>query len=667
MVAKVRSYSRRGTYDHLTLAFRSAIVLGMSRNAYPVDSRTTSRSLGFFCIVVLALSVPLPAFAKDKPLAQRGPAIHLTRDGERWAERTLRKLTLEEKIGQVFMIWCRASFLNVESPEYLQWRDAMQKYHIGSFAMTVHVDGPFLLRSEPYEAAEMLNRLQRESKLPLLFAADFERGVSMRLMGTTVFPHAMAFGGDGKLDDAEKFGRITGEESRAIGIHWNFFPDADVNSNPANPIINTRSFGEDPQQVGDLVTAYIKGAHEAGMLTTVKHFPGHGDTATDSHLGVASVNVDRAHLDSIELPPFRQAIAAGVDSVMVAHVTVPALDPDPNHVATISTSVVTDLLEKQMGFKGLIVTDALDMAGLTHLFANNIGRAAVEAFKAGNDLLLIPADLGASYEAMVKAARSGEISRERLDHSVLKILKIKASLGLQVSRTVDLSALATAVGKPDNIAFGQQVAESAVTLVRDNGKVLPLKSKGTIKAGLPYTTVEETHNQVVAVIFSDDVRTESGRVFGREFRARVPDARVIYVDPRIAAGESDDVLKAVDEAQTVVTAVYVIPSAGKMGNSMAMADATGALLQQVLDRAAAKTVVVAMGNPYLASDFPKIENYVCTFSNATVSELGAIKALFGEIAIRGHLPVTIPNVAQRGAGIERPAQVASGGTPNAKQ
>jgi len=565
------------------------------------------------------------------------------------------------------MIWCRASFLNVESPEYLQWRDAMQKYHIGSFAMTVHVDGPFLLRSEPYEAAELLNRLQRESSLPLLFAADFERGVSMRLLGTTVFPHAMAFGGDGKVEDAEKFGRITGEESRAIGIHWNFFPDADVNSNPANPIINTRSFGEDPQQVGDLITAYIKGAHEAGMLTTVKHFPGHGDTATDSHLGVASVNGDRAHLDSIELPPFRQAIAAGVDSVMVAHVTVPALDPDPNHVATISSSVVTDLLEKQMGFKGLIVTDALDMAGLTHLFANNIGRAAVEAFKAGNDLLLIPADLGASYEAMVKAVRSGEISRERLDHSVLKILKIKASLGLQVSRTVDLGALATAVGKPENIAFGQQVAESAVTLVRDNGKVLPLKTKGTIKAGLPYTTVDETHNQVVGVIFSDDVRTESGRVFGREFRARIPDARVIYVDPRIAAGESDDVLKAVEEAQTVVTAVYVIPSAGKIGNSMAMADATGTLLQQVLDRAAAKTVVVAMGNPYLASDFPKIENYVCTFSNATVSELGAIKALFGEIAIRGHLPVTIPNVAQRGAGIERPAQVAGGGAPNAQQ
>ncbi len=610
-------------------------------------------------LILLALVLTTAASAKDK--YQRPGPIRLTPAGEKWAEKTLRKLTLEEKVGQVFMIWCRASFLNVDNPEYLQWREDMQKYHVGSFAMTVHVDGPYLLRSEPYEAAELLNRLQSESKLPLLFAADFERGVSMRLMGSTVFPHAMAFGGDGKVEDAETFGSITALESRAIGIHWNFFPDADVNSNPANPIINTRSFGEDPKQVGDLVFAYIKGAHEGGMLTTVKHFPGHGDTATDSHLGVASVNVDRAHLDSIELPPFRQAIAAGVDSVMVAHVTVPALDSDPNHVATISPAIVSDLLEKQLGFKGIIVTDALDMAGLTHLFANNVGRAAVEAFKAGNDLLLIPADFPASYNAMLQAVQSGEISRERLDHSVLKILKTKASLGLQDARTVDMKALANVVGKPENLAFGQQVADAAITLVRDNGKVLPLKSslksQGTAKAALPYTTKEETHNQVVAVLFSDDVRTETGRVFGREFRARIPDARVLYVDPRIADGMTDEVLKAVGEAKTVVAAVYVVPMAGKVGNSVAMADATGALLQRVLDRAAGKTVVVAMGNPYLAADFPKTENYMCTFSNASVSELSAVKALFGEIAIRGHLPVSIPSVAERGAGLQRPVQV----------
>jgi len=622
-------------------------------------------------LALLAFAVAIFPVASAKDKYQRPGPIHLTHAGEKWAEKTLHKLTLEEKIGQVFMIWCRASFLNVNSPEYLQLRENMDKYHVGSFAMTVHVDGPYILRSEPYEAAELLNRLQRDSKLPLLFAADFERGVSMRLMGTTVFPHAMAFGGDGNLQDAEAFGRITGEEARAIGIQWNFFPDADVNSNPANPIINTRSFGEDPKQVGDLVAAYIKGAHEAGMMTTVKHFPGHGDTATDSHLGVARVAVDRAHLDSVELPPFREAIAAGVDSVMVAHVTVPALDSDPDHVATISPVIVSDLLQKQLGFNGIIVTDALDMAGLTHLFANDIGRAAVEAFKAGNDLLLIPADFPASYNAMFQAVQSGEISRERLDRSVLKILKAKAALDLQKARLVDVNALASVVGKPENIAFGQDVADSAITLVRDNGQILPLKASakfaGTGRTALPYTTQEVTHNQVVAIVFSDDVRTESGRAFTREFLSRIPDAHVMYVDPRIAGAMSNDVLKAVDQANVAIAAVYVVPTAGKIGNTVTMSDATGMLLQQMLDRAANKTVVIAMGNPYLAESFPKVENYMCTFSNASVSEIGAVKALFGEIAVRGRLPVSIPSIAQRGAGLNRPAQLAYGGLKHDKK
>jgi beta-N-acetylhexosaminidase len=566
------------------------------------------------------------------------------------------------------MIWVRAEFLNVNSPEYLDLRDNMRKYHIGSFAMTVRWDPPFLYRNQPYEAAELLNRLQQDSKLPLLIAADFERGVTMRLHGATGFPHAMAFGATGKLDYAEAFGRITAQEARAIGVHWNFFPDADVNSNPANPIINTRSFGEDPQQVGDLVVAYIRGARANGMLTTVKHFPGHGDTATDSHLSVAQVTGDRARLNRVELPPFRQAIEAGVDSVMVAHVTIPALEPDPNRVATTSPAIVTDLLKKQLGFKGIVVTDALDMAGLTRLYAANIGRAAVDAFKAGNDLLLIPADLDASYKAVLEAARSGEIPRAQLDTSVLKLLKAKASLGLEKARLVNLEALSNLVGKPENLALGQQISDDSVTLVRDNGKLLPLKHSGTVKGGLPYQRVEEIHNGTVVIVLSDDVRTEAGRALERQVKVRVSDANVIYVDPRIAAAMSEEVLQAVDQAQAVIAAVYVVPTAGKamqgangLTNSVALNDASGTLLQKILEHAAEKTAVLAMGNPYLAQDFPGAQNYICTFSNATVSEISAAKVLFGEIAIRGHLPVSIPNVAQRGAGIERQPQVLQGG------
>ncbi len=621
-----------------------------------------------FASLLLLTVIGSAAFAKEK-FQHPGP-IHLDHGGEKWAEKTLRKLSLEEKIGQLFMIWVRAEFLNMNSPEYLQLRDQMQKYHVGSFAMTVRFEPPFLYRNQPYEAAELLNRLQRDSKLPLLVAADFERGVTMRLQGATTFPHAMAFGATGKLDYAEAFGRITAQEARAIGVHWNFFPDADVNSNPANPIINTRSFGEDPQQVGDLVAAYIRGARANGMMVTIKHFPGHGDTATDSHLSVAQVTGDKNRLQSVELPPFRKGIEAGVDAVMVAHVTVPALEPDPNRVATTSPAIVTGLLKNQLGFKGIVVTDALDMAGLTRLYAANIGRAAVDAFKAGNDLLIIPADLDASYKAMLDAARSGEIPQAQIDGAVLKLLKTKAALGLHKARSVDVEKLAAEVGKPENVTLGQQMSDYAVTVVRDNGRLLPLKQTGTVAGGLPYQRAEEVRNNLVVIVLSEDVRTEAGRVLEHQVKARVPNANVIYVDPRIAGAMSDEVLKAVDQAGAVVAAVYVVPTAGRIAkadagglkNSVGLADASGALLQNILDHAGRKTAVLAMGNPYLAQDFPTVENYICTFSNATVSEISAAKALFGEIPIRGHLPVSIPNIAQRGAGIERSSQVAREGS-----
>jgi beta-N-acetylhexosaminidase len=615
------------------------------------------------------MAVSLPSRASSKSAAPKPQAIHLDREGEKWADKTLHKMTTEEKVGQLFMVWVRAQFLNDENPDYLQLRDEIRKYHIGGFAMTVPVESGFLIKSEPSEAAMLLNRLQGDSPLPLLIAADFERGLTMRLHGPTPFPHAMAFGAAGKLADAEAFGRITAEEARAIGVHWNFFPDADVNSNPANPIINTRSFGEDPQRVGDLVAAYIRGAHQGGMLVTAKHFPGHGDTDTDSHLGVARVNSNLDHLKTVELPPFQKAIDAGVDAIMVAHVSVPALEPDPDRVATISPGVVTDLLKKQMKFQGLVVSDALDMAGLTRLYEHNIGRAAVEAFKAGNDVLLIPADLEASYRAMVDAVKSGEIPRSRLDDSVSKILRTKASLGLARSRKADVSAIVDRVGKPQNVTFGQQVADDAVTLVKDNNNALPLKPVGTRKEGLPYLSMEETHNHFVVVVFSEDVRNDSGRALARQVRARVPDANVLYVDTRVAAGMNEEILKAVSEAETVVAPVYLIPNPGVVNkskgaakNAVSMGDATAALLNQILERAP-KTIVIAMGNPYVATSFPQIQTYLCTFSNVAVSEVSAVKALFGEIPVRGHLPVSIPDVAQRGAGLERPVKQAnSGGT-----
>ena len=620
------------------------------------------KKLALFAVLV-AFLVPF-AMAKEKEKFQVPGPVHLDRDGDKWARNTLKKMSLEQKIGQLIMIWCRAEFLNVNDPVYANLRDTMRKYHIGGFGMTVRVDGPFLLRNQPYEAAMLINQLQRDSEFPLMFAADFERGLSMRLHGVTVFPHAMAFGADGSVADAEAFGRIVAREARAIGVQWNWFPDADVNSNPANPIINTRSFGEDPKKVGDLIAAYIKGAHEGGMLTTAKHYPGHGDTATDSHLGLSAVTGDIQRLDTIELPPFQDAINAGVDAIMVAHLTVKALEPDPNRVATTSPAVVTDLLKKKMGFQGLVVTDALDMNGLMRIYAgtgNPSGAAAVAALKAGNDMILIPGDIDGTYNGMLNAVKSGEIPLSQIDASVLKVLRAKASVGLNKAKLVDVDRMNDVIATPEDVATGQRIADSAVTLVRDNGQVLPLKNqpRGTPEPANPYLRVEQTRNRIVAVVFTDDVRTENGRVFEVELRRRVPDARIFFVDPRIAGGMTEPILQAIGEAQTVIVPVYAIPSAGK--GTAGLQDATSGLMQRIVQMAGPRAVVIAMGNPYIIQGFPQVQNYICTFSSETVSERAAVKAVFGEIAIRGKLPVTIPEVAERGSGIERGAQVAQQG------
>jgi len=309
------------------------------------------------------------------------------------------------------------------------------------------------------------------------------------------------------------------------------------------------------------------------------------------------------------------------------------------------------------------------MAGLTHIYAKDIGRAAVESFKAGNDMLIIPANLDASYRSMLQAVRNGEISRQRLDYSVRKILQLKASVGLNKARLVDLSELATEVAKPENLATGQRIADEAITLVRDSGKVIPLQtavtSPGTAEAALPYQSLTEVSNRLVVVIFSDDLRTESGRMLERQILDRVPDAHIIYVDARSAAGMKATVDEALEGAEQVIAAVYVVPVAGKalrgtgggLTNTVAMDAATGHLLNEILERAADRTVVLSMGNPYMVQDFPAIQNYVCAFSNATVSETAVVKAIFGEIPIGGHLPVAIPGVASRGDGLERPARL----------
>lgn len=611
---------------------------------------------------------------------QRPGRVKLDRDGERWAQKTLKKLSLEEKIGQLFMVRVQAQFFDLRNPDYVRLQEQIAKYHLGSVLLTVPAEGPFLYKTEPYEAAMLVNQLQKESKLPLIVGADFERGLSMRLNGATIFPHAMAFGAAGKPELAEQFGKIVAREARAVGVEWNFFPVADVNSNPDNPIINTRAFGEDPAQVAALEAAYIHGAQQEGMLTTAKHFPGHGDTSTDSHLGLAAVNRARDQMEQIDLLPFRSAISAGVDSIMVAHVTAPALEPDATKVATTSEAIIGGLLKQEMGFKGLIVTDALEMGALTRLYpqggAAASGRAAVDAFKAGNDMLLLPSDLKGAYQGLLDAVRSGEITEARINESALKILRAKASVGLNKARLVDVNAVASNVAQPESLAFAQQVAAASLTLVRENGRFLPLQTavsrannhrdtpltkNGTSAAPAAYEKLRAQESPLLCVILVDDVRTENGHQLERELRRREPGVRVIYLDPRFAGVMADQVRNEARSSGRILVAVYMVPTAGKAvakegsgpANSVSLAQTPATVIQSILDIANDRTMVVAFGSPYVGSDFPGVENYLCAYSNAPTTESAVVQALYGQAAIQGHLPVTIPGIAERGTGIER--------------
>lgn len=602
-----------------------------------------------------AVAATLAAAACSGVAAWAAPPIHLSRKGERWAEKTLHKMSIEEKVGQMIMVWAKVQFLNVDSPQLAQLQDEMKKYHVGGFGVSVPVDGGQLMKSEPLEAAALTNALQKDSKYPLLFAADFERGLSMRLNGATAFPAAMAFGAAGDPQLAREFGRISAIESRAIGIQWNWFPIADVNSNPANPIIDTRSFGEDPALVSRMVDAYIQGAHSAGMLTTVKHFPGHGDTDTDSHLSLARVNGNIDRLNAVELVPFRSAIAAGVDTVMVGHLLVPAIEPDPEKPASISSKVITGLLKDQLGFHGLVVTDALDMAGLTKVFHGSehdiSAQEAVAAVRAGEDMIIIPGDLDGAATGLLDAVKSGEISQQRIDRSVLKILRIKASLDLNRHRFVSLAAVQQQVARPENMAVAQKAANQAVTLVADAAHAVPLPAGS---AGQP-----DHPSGIVAVIFTDHPQgSEGARAFADELRKRAPHARVFYVNAASAQYERDRILSAAAKAQHVIAVAEAVPNPrrttqGHSGGSAGLDATPLQLLASLVQQDGNKTIVAAFGNPYTGSSVPGMQTYICTFSNTSGSASALVAALFGEIPIHGRLPVSIPGVAPRGTGLDR--------------
>jgi beta-N-acetylhexosaminidase len=579
--------------------------------------------------------------APRKPAAKTASPSPDHASGDRAiATRWLNTLTLRERAAQLIVVPFSGHPMNTRSREYRKFVHLVSQEHVGGLILINVSNGRVTSKADPLEVASFVNRMQKLAKTPLLVSGDFERGASMRVDATTAFPHAMAFTASRDPNEARIEGEITAKEARAIGVQWIFFPDADVNNNPDNPIINIRSYGEDPADVSKFVSAFIEGAHSVAgsrVLVTAKHFPGHGDTATDTHLNLATITGDRQRLEQTEWAPFRAAIASGVDSIMSAHIAVPALDA-PNLPATLSPKILTGILREEMGFKGIVVTDALEMGGIAQGFS--VGDASVRALEAGADVLLMPPDPEAAINAVVAAVRSGRIKQKRLDESVMRILTAKAHVGLATKRVVDVDNIHDVVSSMESNAAAQQISDRSVTLVKNEGDLLPLKS--------PATT---------AFFVLQESRTGTeGQAFAAEMKKRTASALVIQLDPTMSDADLQAAVAHASTANSYVVAAFASVAAYR-GN-VALAGGFPQLIQNLI--ATKKPVsLLALGNPYLLRAFPDVATYLTTFSSVPDAEISAVKALYGEIAIPGKLPVTIPGLAKYGDGITLPAKTSA--------
>ena len=548
-----------------------------------------------------------------------------------WVEATLKKMTLREKLGQMLMPYYFGVFTSSDSPSYKELLHQVEENYVGGFILGTQRGPLGIERSQVYPTAALTNELQKHAKTPLLIGADFETGTGMRIDEGTSFSSPMAVAAANDPRAAYTIGKITALEARAAGVRWIFAPDADVNNNPDNPIINIRSFGEDPQRVSEYVTQFIRGVEENGGLSSAKHFPGHGNVSVDSHLSLATVPGSRKELEASELVPFRAAVAAGASSIMPGHLNVPAYETDPSVPATISRNILTGLLRHELNFKGLIVTDAMDMGGVTSQFAP--GDAAVRAVEAGADVLLMPPVPDAAMASLEEAVKSGRIPGTRIDDSVRRILQAKSRLGLDKDRLVDIDRLNEKFAKPEYETQAQAIADRGVTLLRDNARLLPLDAARPLR--------------VLLVSLSADADPYPGVTIESEIRWRVDALAALRADTQFATANS---LKLPSpESYDIAIAALFVRVADRKGN-VGLPDNQRAIVNQML--ATGKPVVVmSFGSPYLVENFSDAKTWLAEFSTNDVSQRAAVRALFGQVAIQGQIPVTVPGTAKRGDGI----------------
>jgi beta-glucosidase-like glycosyl hydrolase/CubicO group peptidase (beta-lactamase class C family) len=598
--------------------------------------------MGLAAIGLACATQPLPG-PTARPL---GPPnveqeARLDPGAQQWVEEALASLDLRERVAQLVMVWVSGGYAATSSEEMQRLAELVGTHGIGGLVISL---------GTPHEYVAKLNHLQGLASQPLLVAADFEAGAGSRLGsiyalpwmldmgGATEFPPAMALGAIGDERIVYEVGRITASEARAVGVHLNFAPVLDVNSNPENPIINTRSFGEQPERVAVLGSAYVRGARAGGLMTTGKHFPGHGDTRSDSHIDLPIIDGDRDRLDRVELVPFRSAIDAGVDAIMTAHVAAPSILGADAPPATLSPFFMTELLRDEMGFGGLVFTDALEMGAIVNGFGGD--EAAVRALEAGADVLLMPPDPPAAIASVVAAVEAGRVSEARIDASVRRLLELKARAGLPDGRLVDPGRVADMVGTAAHAAFADSVARRSITLVRDVSGRVPLRSAA--------------REHVLSITYTRDGDLAAGRAFDQRIREHVEVVDAVHVTASTAAARYDSLLARADSAGVVLLSAYVPPrsAVGSLDLSTELID-----FIRDLEERGRPPLILSFGSPYLLSALPDAEAYLLAWGGREVSQRAAADALTGHAPISGRLPISLPPYHAAGEGLRRPGSL----------
>ncbi len=534
-------------------------------------------------------------------------------------------LSLRDKIAQLVMPWIPGTYASVNDPEFARMLSWVDSLHVGGMLISV---------GSPLDIAAKLNDLQRRSRLPLLIGSDLESGTSFRFVGGTPFPPNMGIGAGEGQSAAYDIGRITAVEAGAVGIHITFSPVADVNSNPANPIINLRSFGEDPHAVSRLVAAAVRGIQDQGTLAAVKHFPGHGDTDIDTHLDLPATAASWQRLDSTELPPFRAAIGAGVSAVMSAHIALSLVDPGSHRPATLSPAVQTGILRDSLGFKGLIITDALNMGSLVRNFPAAI--VAVDAFLAGADILLQPADPAATIDAMAAAVRDGRITRTRLDRSVRRVLETKQRLGLFKRRTVPLDSITAKVGRSEYLTRAREIAARGIVLAGDRDGIVD--------------SLRVRRQPVAVVSYADERAPKAGVKLAAELKSRGYGVSSFRLFPGSGAASYDSARAVLAQAPISIFAIGIRPSPWHL-TGITLPAALAHLVDSTA--AAGRALLVSEGTPYMIRETPSVSSYLLAWAADPITEEAVGRALTGAASITGRLPISIPPFYRRGWGVQR--------------